>query len=95
MNTPILANIRNDFPGIDSYSGFHDNGRCRGTGMAGWLRGRGVTHTTACGLATGYCVKFTAFDAPDEGFRITLTTHACRGVNLQPGDVDRAIAGMK
>ena len=81
-------------PEIDSYSGFHDNGRRHSTGMAGWLRGRGVTHVTVCGLATDYCVKFTALDAFDEGFRVTLATHACRGVNLKPGDVDQAIAEM-
>lgn len=80
---------------IDSYSGFHDNGRRHSTGMAEWLRGRGVTHVTVCGLATDYCVKFTALDALDEGFQVTLATHACRGVNLQPGDVDQAIAEMK
>jgi nicotinamidase/pyrazinamidase len=82
-------------PEIDSYSGFHDNGRRHSTGMAEWLRGRGVTHLTVCGLATDYCVKFTALDALDEGFQVTLGTRACRGVNLNPGDVDQAIAEMK
>lgn len=82
-------------PEIDSYSGFHDNGRRHSTGMAEWLRGRGVTHVTVCGLATDYCVKFTALDALDEGFQVTLATHACRGVNLNPGDVEQAIAEMK
>lgn len=82
-------------PEIDSYSGFHDNGRRHSTGMAEWLRGRGVTHVTICGLATDYCVKFTALDALDEGFHVTLATRACRGVNLNPGDVDQAIAQMK
>lgn len=82
-------------PEIDSYSGFHDNGRRHSTGMAEWLRGRGVTHVTICGLATDYCVKFTALDALDKGFHVTLATRACRGVNLNPGDVDQAIAQMK
>lgn len=80
---------------IDSYSGFHDNGRRHSTGMADWLRGRGVTHITLCGLATDYCVKFTALDALDEGFITTLALDACRGVNLQPGDVEQAIQEMK
>jgi nicotinamidase/pyrazinamidase len=80
---------------IDSYSGFHDNGRRHSTGMAEWLRERGVTHVTICGLATDYCVKFTALDAIDEGFDVTLAVHACRGVNLQPGDVERAIDEMR
>lgn len=82
-------------PEIDSYSGFHDNGRRHSTGMADWLRCRGVTHITLCGLATDYCVKFTALDALDEGFRTTLALDACRGVNLQPGDVEQAIQEMK
>jgi len=80
---------------IDSYSGFHDNGRRHSTGMADWLRGRGVTHLTICGLATDYCVKFTALDAIDEGFHVALALDACRGVNLQPGDVERAIREMR
>lgn len=82
-------------PDIDSYSGFHDNGHRHSTGMAEWLCEHGVTHLTICGLATDYCVKFTALDAIDEGFHVTLAAHACRGVNLQPGDVDRAIHEMK
>ncbi len=82
-------------PEIDSYSGFHDNGRRHSTGMADWLRGRGVTHVTVCGLATDYCVKFTALDAIDEGFHVTLAVHACRGVNLWPSDVEEAIDEMR
>lgn len=82
-------------PEIDSYSGFHDNGRRHSTGMADWLRGCGVTHVTVCGLATDYCVKFTALDAIDEGLHVTLVTHACRGVNLQPSDVANAIDEMR
>ncbi len=82
-------------PEIDSYSGFHDNGRRHSTGMADWLRGRGVTQVIICGLATDYCVKFTTFDAIDEGFHTALALDACRGVNLQPGDVEQAIQEMK
>jgi nicotinamidase/pyrazinamidase len=82
-------------PEIDSYSGFHDNGRRHSTEMAEWLRESGVTHVTICGLATDYCVKFTALDAIDEGFVVTLATDACRGVNLQSGDVEQAINEMK
>lgn len=80
---------------IDSYSGFHDNGRRHSTGMADWLRERGVTHVTICGVATDYCVRFTALDAIDEGFHTTLVLAACRGVNLQPGDVEKAIQEMR
>jgi nicotinamidase/pyrazinamidase len=81
-------------PEIDSYSGFHDNGRRHRTGMAGWLRERGVTRVTVCGLATDYCVKFTALDAIDEGFGVALALDACRGVDLTPGDITRAVEEM-
>ena len=82
-------------PEIDSYSGFHDNGRRHSTGMADWLRGRGVTRITLWGLATAYCVKFPALEALDEGSHATLALDACRGVNLRPGDVEQAILEMK
>jgi len=82
-------------PEIDSYSGFHDNGRRHPTGLADWLRAQGVTHVTVCGIATDYCVKFTALDAIGEGFEATLHLPACRGVNLRPGDVDAAVEEMR
>lgn len=81
--------------GIDSYSGFFDNGHRRATGMAEWLKGRGVTDVHICGLATDYCVKFTALDAVSSGFKTYLVEDASRGVNLQKNDVNKAIAEMK
>lgn len=82
-------------PGIDSYSGLYDNGHRRSTGLAEWLREQGVKRMTVCGLATDYCVKFTALDALADGFEVTLNLPASRGVDLQPGDVERAVAEMK
>ncbi len=82
-------------PEIDSYSGFFDNGHRRGTGLGDYLRERGVTHVFVVGLATDYCVKFTALDARRLGFEVTLIGDACRGVNLQPGDVDRALGELR
>jgi nicotinamidase/pyrazinamidase len=82
-------------PAIDSYSGFFDNGRRQPTGLGDYLREKGVTDVYVVGLATDYCVKFTALDALQLGFRVYLIEDACRGVNLQPGDVDRAVAGMR
>jgi nicotinamidase/pyrazinamidase len=81
--------------GIDSYSGFFDNGHRRATGMAEWLKGRGVTEVFVCGLATDYCVKFTALDAVSAGFKTHLVEDASRGVNLQPNDVKNAVAEMR
>jgi nicotinamidase/pyrazinamidase len=81
--------------GIDSYSGFFDNGHRASTGLAAWLRDRSASELWIAGLATDYCVKFTALDAVREGFRVHLLAKACRGVNLQPGDVDSAIAAVR
>lgn len=80
---------------IDSYSGFFDNGHRKATGLGEYLRERGVTEVSLAGLATDYCVKFTALDAVQLGFRTHLIEDACRGVNLQPGDVERAISEMR
>ena len=82
-------------PGVDSYSGLFDNGRRRGTGMVEWLRQRGAHDLWVCGLATDYCVKFTALDAVREGFGVHLLTAACRGVDISPGDCARAVEEMR
>jgi len=79
---------------IDSYSGFFDNARRRDTGLADWLRRQGVREVHVVGLATDYCVKFTALDAADLGFETTVLTAATRGVELKPGDVERALQDM-
>lgn len=82
-------------PGIDSYSGLFDNGHRKSTGLGEWLKARGVTEVFVCGLATDYCVKFTALDAVQFGFKTHFIEDASRGVNLQPNDVKDAIAEMK
>lgn len=80
---------------VDSYSGFFDNGGNHSTGLAEWLRENNVTEVAVCGLALDYCVKFTAIDALKERFDVTLLTDACRGVNLNPGDVKAALDEMQ
>ena len=81
--------------GIDSYSGLFDNGHRKSTGLGEWLKARGVAEVFVCGLATDYCVKFTALDAAQLGFRTHFIEDASRGVNLQPNDVKNAIEEMK
>ena len=81
--------------GIDSYSGLFDNGHRKSTGLGEWLKAQGVTKVFVCGLATDYCVKFTALDAAQMGFKTHFIEDASRGVNLQPNDVKHAIAEMK
>lgn len=82
-------------PEVDSYSGLFDNGRRHSTGLAEWLHEQGVTRVTVCGIATDYCVKFTALDAVAEGFDVTLHLPACRGVDLQAGDIAAAVEAMR
>jgi nicotinamidase/pyrazinamidase len=81
-------------PGIDSYSGLFDNGHRKSTGLGEWLKQKGVTEVLVCGLATDYCVKFTALDAVQFGFKTFLIEDASRGVCLRPDDVKNAIADM-
>ena len=80
---------------IDSYSGFFDNGQRASTGAFGYLKELKVTDLHLVGLATDYCVKFTAMDGNSLGFNTHVIADACRGVNLQPGDVDKALDEMR
>jgi nicotinamidase/pyrazinamidase len=82
-------------PGIDSYSGFFDNGHRKATGLADYLKEKGVNDVYVAGLATDYCVKATAIDAHQLGFNTFLIEDACRGVELKPGDVAAAIQQMR
>ncbi len=82
-------------PMIDSYSGFFDNGHRKSTGLADYLKSKGVTDVHVCGLATDYCVKFTALDARQLGFNVHLLEDACRGINLKPTDVAATIEEMR
>jgi nicotinamidase/pyrazinamidase len=87
--------VKGTDPEIDSYSGFFDNGHRQATGLGDYLRGNEVTEVYVAGLATDYCVKFTVLDALQLGFNAFLIEDACRGVNLQPGDVERAVKDMR
>jgi nicotinamidase/pyrazinamidase len=82
-------------PGIDSYSGFFDNGHRKSTGLGDYLKGRGATDVYVLGLATDYCVKFTALDARKLGFRTFFVQDGSRGVELRAGDVERAVEEMR
>lgn len=81
-------------PRIDSYSGFFDNQRRRSTGLHEFLRQSGVNQVYVCGLATDYCVKWTVLDALVLGYRAAVIRDACRGVGLQPDDVEKALREM-
>ncbi|HEY1006326.1 MAG TPA: bifunctional nicotinamidase/pyrazinamidase [Sphingobacteriaceae bacterium] len=70
-------------PRIDSYSGFYDNGHRKRTGLAGYLRDKGVTEIVVAGLAGDFCVYYTVMDALDEGFGVTLLWDACRPIDAE------------
>jgi len=82
-------------PGIDSYSAFFDNGHRKSTGLGGYLKARGATELYVAGLATDYCVKFSALDARQLGFRTFVVEDGTRGVELRPGDVASAVEEMR
>ncbi|MDX0640056.1 bifunctional nicotinamidase/pyrazinamidase [Sinorhizobium medicae] len=67
---------------IDSYSAFFENDHRTPTGLAGYLRERGISSVTLCGLATDFCVAFSALDAVAQGFSTSVVLDACRGINL-------------
>jgi nicotinamidase/pyrazinamidase len=76
-------------PNTQGYSGFH------GGNLADVLREHGVDHVYVAGLATDYCVKNTVLDAVREGFDVTVVGDAIRGIDVKPGDSERAIEEMR
>jgi nicotinamidase/pyrazinamidase len=78
---------------IDSYSAFRENDRRTPTGLAGYLRGRGFERLTLCGLATDFCVFFSAIDGREAGFEVTVVANACRGIDVD-GSLSRAMRSM-
>ncbi|MEQ3625652.1 MAG: bifunctional nicotinamidase/pyrazinamidase [Celeribacter sp.] len=81
-------------PAIDSYSAFFENDRITPTGLDGWLCTRGITAVTLAGLATDFCVQFSALDAARLGFRTEVALDACRGIDLG-GSMDAALTAMR
>ena len=81
--------------GLDSYSTFFDNAHRKSTGMGDYLREQGVTDVYLLGLATDYCVKFSALDAIECGFKVHVIDDGCRGIDLHAGDVSKALDEMR
>jgi nicotinamidase/pyrazinamidase len=82
--TPAELIVRKGFcPDIDSYSAFYENDHTTGTGLSGYLRERGFRHVYLCGLATDFCVKWSALDARRGGFEVTVIEDACRAIDLE------------
>ena len=79
---------------IDSYSAFYENDRKTPTGLCGYLRERELHHIYICGLATDFCVAYSAVDGRREGFEVTVIEDACRGIDLD-GSLDLALQAMR
>jgi len=79
---------------VDSYSAFYENDRRTPTGLAGYLRERGLRRLFLAGLATDYCVHYSALDGRREGFEVVLLLDACRGLDTQ-GSLARALSAMR
>jgi nicotinamidase/pyrazinamidase len=82
-------------PQIDSYSTFFDNAHRRETGLADYLKERSIRNIYLMGLALDYCVKYSTLDARQLGFNAHVFLDGCRGIGLEPGDIDRALDEMK
>jgi nicotinamidase/pyrazinamidase len=92
---PAQLVLRKGFrPDIDSYSAFFENDRTTHTGLDGYLRSRGVTAVTLVGLATDYCVAYSALDAARLGFKATVLEGACRAIDLN-GSLAEAQSQMR
>ena len=79
---------------IDSYSAFFENDHSTPTGLDGYLKARGVTAVTLVGLATDFCVAYSAIDAAKLGYAVTVRMAACRAIDLE-GSLDAAVAQMR
>ncbi len=92
---PAQLILRKGFrPGVDSYSAFFENDHRTPTGLAGYLTARGVTAVVLVGLATDYCVAYSALDAARLGFETKVLTGACRAIDLG-GSLADATAKMR
>ncbi len=79
---------------IDSYSAFFENDRTTPTGLEGYLRSRGATRLTLVGLATDYCVAFSALDAARLGYEVTVDLSLCREIDLA-GSLSEAMGRLR
>ena len=79
---------------IDSYSAFYENDHVTATGLAGYLRERGFHRLHLCGIATDFCVKWSALDGRKEGFEVTVILDACAAIDLD-GSLQAALDAMR
>jgi nicotinamidase/pyrazinamidase len=93
---PVQLIIRKGFrPYLDSYSAFFENDRTTPTGLDGYLKALDVTSVLIGGLATDYCVLYSALDAVRLGYRVTVLIDAVKAVNMPVGSEQAAFAAMR
>ena len=98
---PALDTVRADAvirkgtnPAVDSYSAFFENDKVTPTGLGGFLRDRGCTNLTMAGLATDFCVAWSALDGVAQGFDVTVKLSSCRGIDFD-GSLHAALENMR
>ncbi|MEW5766018.1 MAG: bifunctional nicotinamidase/pyrazinamidase [bacterium] len=90
---PIRMILRKGMdPEVDSYSGFRDNSKTAITGLDGYLKALGVKHLYLAGLATDFCVYFTAMDGLENGYEVTILLEATRGIDVPEGSMEEKLA---
>jgi len=94
QNNAALIVRKGRNPALDSYSAFFENDRVTATGLCGYLRESGVTDVTFCGLATDFCVAWSALDAVRLGFSARVALNACRGIDLN-GSLEHALQELR
>ncbi|MCX7679016.1 MAG: bifunctional nicotinamidase/pyrazinamidase [Spirochaetes bacterium] len=82
-------------PHVDSYSAFLENDRKTKTGLDGYLASIAADEVYLCGLATDFCVFYSAMDAREFGFQTAVIIDACRGIDIPTGNVERALNDMR
>jgi nicotinamidase/pyrazinamidase len=93
---PVNVIIRKGFRmGLDSYSAFFENDRCTPTGLEGCIKQQNIETVIMGGLATDYCVFYSAMDCRRLGFRTIIIDDAVRGVDSPQGSVENALAEMR
>ncbi len=80
---------------LDSYSVFRENDKKTPTGLHGYLREHGITHVDLCGVAADVCVYFSALDALEFGYSVTLLTELTRGVDIPPGTLEKRLGELQ
>lgn len=96
LNRKVISEVftKGENPQVDSYSAFFDNDKVSQTRLHAWLQEQQITQLFIMGIATDYCVKFTVLDALKLGYKVSVITDGCRGVNLSAMDSELALAEM-